>query len=143
VAGCLARRRYVMDSSCFHRSYPVWWSAGMTDIEPQQWRDLADLRPEHVQLLEYPEAEWLRAGMPSAQLRANLLRAWSVSVVSTTLCSGARNADGPMSSRACAVCSGVVRYGCAPALRRAESCSTRGPRAATTRRLAGTPRSSG
>ena len=32
-----------------------------------------------------------------------------VLVVSTTLCSGARNADGPISSRACAVCSGGVR----------------------------------
>src|SRR5271168_2991013 len=65
-------------------------------------------------------------------------RALSVSVVRTTLCSGAKNADGPISSRACAVCSGVVRYGCAPALRRADSFRTWGPRAATTRRCAGT-----
>ena len=44
----------------------------------------------------------------------------------------------PTNSRACAVCSGVVRYGCAPALRCAASFSTFGPNAATTRRLVGT-----
>jgi hypothetical protein len=46
----------------------------MTDIEPQHWRGFTELRPEHVQMLEYLEAEWLRADMPPDQLRANLLR---------------------------------------------------------------------
>jgi len=40
---------------------------------------------------------------------------------------GRQDADGPISSRACAVCSGVVRYGCAPALRSAESSVPAGP----------------
>ena len=44
----------------------------------------------------------------------------------------------PSNSRACAVCSGVVRYGWAPALRCADSLSTFGPSAAMTRRLVGT-----
>jgi hypothetical protein len=69
-------------------------------------------------------------------------RACSTSALSTTLCSGARNAAGPINSRAVAVCSGVVRYGWAPALRRADSLSTCGPTAARTRRLLGTPYSS-
>ncbi len=54
------------------------------------------------------------------------------------MCSGARNTEFPITSRAWAVCSGVVRYGCAPALRCADSLSTLGPSAATTLRLVGT-----
>ena len=41
----------------------------------------------------------------------------SASAIGSTLCSGASSAFGPMISRACAVCSGVVLYGCAPAVR--------------------------
>ena len=58
-------------------------------------------------------------------------------MVSTTLCSGAKYTVGPTNSRADPVCSGVVRYGWAPALRCADSLSTFGPSAATTRAAGG------
>lgn len=66
--------------------------------------------------------------------------AFSGSVSRTTLCSGgARIFEGPRISRASAVCSGgVVRYGCAPAARAADSFNTFGPSAARTRRDSGT-----
>ena len=64
-----------------------------------------------------------------------MARAFSASVVSTTLCSGARNASGPISSRASGGVLGCGQVGvCARGPRRADSFSTCGPSAATTRR---------
>ncbi len=48
------------------------------------------------------------------------------SVDRTMLRSGSSSAFGAMISRTCAVCGGVVLNGCAPALRSADSLSTRG-----------------
>ena len=60
-------------------------------------------------------------------------RASAASVDSTTICSGASKASGPRIARALAVCSGVVKYGCAPFAAEADSSSIFGPRAASTR----------
>ncbi len=50
-----------------------------------------------------------------------------------TFCSTHSSLSGPMASRASAVCSGVVKYGCAPSAAVADSSSIFGPSAASRR----------
>jgi hypothetical protein len=45
----------------------------MNDVQPQQWRDLTDLRAEHVAMLELLEGKLLAQGMPPEQVRVSLL----------------------------------------------------------------------